>query len=174
LQMGAEIGRRNDPSLSPNVTHPFVRRALIRLYGDKLTPEQMERVVQTFEPSKGATVTGVKQAYKIDEQQQKNGKTDEPKATDPLGGGNKPPAQPPAPPATPDPPPNPKKIPNDIIRRIGGEPTIKWIKKNSLEEFRGGRNPDLYWDSKTGQIYLQKPGGGWIRTEFNVNDFLSG
>jgi hypothetical protein len=62
-----------------------------------------------------------------------------------------------------------RKIPNYIIKKMGGEPTIKGIKRRVLGS---GTNPDLHYDPETGEIYAPRPDGGFEATGENVHDYF--
>jgi hypothetical protein len=62
---------------------------------------------------------------------------------------------------------NIQRIPANIIRGMGGESTI-----SQLKAFLPG-NQDLYYDPRTGDIYVRKPSGGFSPLDENVNDYLS-
>jgi hypothetical protein len=61
---------------------------------------------------------------------------------------------------------NIKRIPRHLIRDMGGESTV-----SELKAFFPG-NPDLYYDSRTGEIYVKKPSGGFEKLGENIDDYL--
>jgi hypothetical protein len=58
-----------------------------------------------------------------------------------------------------------KKIPDYIIEEMGGEETIAEIKAHIPG------NPDLVWNPQTGEIFIEKPGGGIAPTGEFVQDY---
>lgn len=62
---------------------------------------------------------------------------------------------------------NLKLIPKDYVEQMGGEATIKSIKRDVLGD---SSNPNLLWDPITGDIYT--PNGQ--RTGYNVWDYIDG